>query len=187
MLPPVDCFNPNVISVSSHRPEFEKKPSPEFKPFNSDAVLSCEASGIPTPTITWTKNGVVIPGYEDSKSLHIEAVNEDSSGTYACNASNQYGYVYKMVPVSILEQEPSLVEEPGKRKAAIGQTELKLRCSARGYPTPEYKWTFDKDSIEGNDNYEVIDGDLVIRKVTSESAGGYKCTAKNDLGSVNSV
>ena len=114
-------------------------------------------------------------------------MDETTDGTYACNASNQFGYVYKMVQTTILRQAPIVVEEPGERKAAVGQTLLKLRCSAKGYPKPKYEWTFDKESIEDNPNYEVVDGDLVIRKVMNESAGGYKCTARNEMGSVPSV
>ena len=163
------------------------KPSPQLRPYKSVTDLTCDASGTPTPKISWTYNGQPIIGLEDSKILHIDIVDEEHVGTYACNASNEYGYVYKMVLTTILEQAPIMVEEPGERKAAIGQTLLKLRCSARGYPKPEYEWTSDKGLIENNDNYEVIDGDLVIKKVMNESADGYKCTAKNELGSVESV
>ena len=163
------------------------KPSPQLKPYKTVADLTCDASGTPPPKISWTYNGQPIIGLEDSKILHIDIVDEEHVDTYACNASNEYGYVYKMVLTTILEQAPIMVEEPGERKAAIGQTLLKLRCSARGYPKPEYEWTSDKGLIENNDNYEVIDGDLVIKKVMNESADGYKCTAKNELGSVESV
>ena len=149
--------------------------------------MTCEASGVPTPTITWTHNANPLPLFDGSTTLHIDKVDEGTIGTYACNASNEFGYVYKMVQTTILRQEPTIVEEPGERKAAVGQTSLKLRCSAKGYPKPEYEWTFDKESIEDNPNYKVVDGDLVIKKVMNESAGGYKCTARNELGSVESV
>ena len=162
-------------------------PAHQFKPYNSEADLTCDASGTPTPKISWTYNGRPIIGLEDSKILNIEIVDEKHVGTYACNASNEFGYVYKMVQTTILRQAPIVVEEPGERKAAIGQTLLKLRCSAKGYPKPEYEWTSDKELIENNDNYEVIDGDLVIKKVMKESADSYKCMARNELGSVESV
>ena len=163
------------------------RPSAQLKPYNSDAYLTCDASGTPTPKISWTHNAQPVIGKEDSKIFHIEFVDEKDVGTYACNASNEFGYVYKMVLVTILPQAPIMVKEPGERKAVIGQTLLKLQCSARGYPKPEYEWTSDKGLIDNNDNYQVIDGDLVIKKVMNESADGYKCTAKNELGSVESV
>ena len=163
------------------------KPSRQLIPYNDEAHLTCDASGTPPPKISWTHNGQAIIGQEDSKILDIDIVDEEHVGTYACNASNDFGYVYKMVQTTILRQAPIVVEEPGERRAAIGQTLLKLRCSAKGYPKPEYEWTSDKGLIKNNDNYEVIDGDLVIKKVMNESADGYKCTAKNELGSVESV
>ena len=94
-----------------------------------------------------------------------------------------------MVQMTILRQAPIVVKEPGERKAIIGQTLVKLPCSAMGYPKPQYEWTFNSETIEieKNLNYEVVDGDLVIKNVTNESAGGYKCTARNQEGSVERV
>jgi hypothetical protein len=79
--------------------------------------------------------------------LTIPWVNGDSIGTYACNASNSGGYVYKSVYLNIISQKPALIEEMGNRTAAVGQVKLKLRCKAKAFPKPEYSWMFQVRSI----------------------------------------
>ena len=104
--------------------------------------LLCKANGSPAPEISWTYNGEVLSEYDGKEALVIDEVNRETMGTYACNASNVAGYVYKVVPVNILVQRPFFLEKMGKRTAAVGMSGLKLRCSAKGYPEPEYSWTF---------------------------------------------
>ncbi len=48
----------------------------------------------------------------NKENLEFDAVGKGDVGTYSCNASNVAGYVYKVVYVSILTQEPYFVEGP---------------------------------------------------------------------------
>ncbi len=41
--------------------------------------------------------------------------------------------------------------------------------------------------MAGNPNYELDDGDLVVKRVRNESAGEYECTASNKEGSSSAV
>ena len=45
--------------------------------------LTCKASGQPTPTITWTKDGK-----ELGKTLNIQKSNRNDAGKYVCKADN---------------------------------------------------------------------------------------------------
>lgn len=55
-------------------------------------VLECVASGIPTPQVTWAKDGRDLRYLNNThfllSNLLIDAVGEDDSGTYACQADN---------------------------------------------------------------------------------------------------
>lgn len=55
-------------------------------------VLECVASGIPTPQVTWAKDGRDLRHVNSTRfllsNLLIDAVGEDDSGTYACRADN---------------------------------------------------------------------------------------------------
>ena len=59
------------------------------------AVLTCEASGDPKPSVTWTKNGnTSIPRAQfkkDGRILVIQNVLPCDSGVYECKASNKFG------------------------------------------------------------------------------------------------
>lgn len=55
-------------------------------------VLECVASGIPTPQVTWVKDGQELRSHNNTRfllsNLLIDAVSEGDSGTYVCRADN---------------------------------------------------------------------------------------------------
>ena len=65
-----------------------------------NVTLSCNASGIPVPTITWTRNGSVlissVPRISlgaESRELTITNISRADSGEYRCVANNSEGNV----------------------------------------------------------------------------------------------
>ena len=69
--------------------------------------------------------------FTDKETLTIPNITPDHIGTYACNASNLYGYEYKVVYLNILTQEPIFTEKPRNRTVSIGQ-EVIMRCAVKG-------------------------------------------------------
>ena len=58
----------------------------------SNVILSCNASGNPLPTISWTKSGLLITSSDEpQKNLNITNVNRTDSGEYRCVANNSEG------------------------------------------------------------------------------------------------
>jgi len=55
-----------------------------------DLSLYCNAAGIPTPTVTWTKVGDNYP-VKSSSWLNFTNVNKDKAGNYTCNGNNTCG------------------------------------------------------------------------------------------------
>ena len=51
-------------------------------------AVSCDASGFPKPSLTWTKNGQVV---SKLKQLNIQSSNRSDAGMYVCTASNGVG------------------------------------------------------------------------------------------------
>ena len=65
-----------------------------------NVTLSCNASGNPVPTITWTRNGSVLTSSvprisfgAESRELTITTINKADSGEYRCVANNSEGNV----------------------------------------------------------------------------------------------
>ena len=55
-------------------------------------TLTCNASGDPTPNITWTKEGRTAAQFNVSgHKLDLVNVNVDDVGSYKCTADNGYG------------------------------------------------------------------------------------------------
>lgn len=51
-------------------------------------VVSCDASGFPEPSFTWTKDGQVV---SQAKRLNIQRSSRSNAGMYVCTASNGVG------------------------------------------------------------------------------------------------
>ena len=66
--------------------------------------LTCEATGVPAPVVTWYKDGtiytgnghrsgqLIIPG-EYYYKIHFTGVDISDKGKYMCNVSNAYGWL----------------------------------------------------------------------------------------------
>ena len=82
-------------SFSPVIPEFSVKPGNEIAIFNSNAIFTCNASGVPVPVITWSFNGGDLPNslatYGTLTVFRVQ--NSDSfEGNYTCIASNRAGF-----------------------------------------------------------------------------------------------
>ena len=63
---------------------------------NTNITIQCPASGVPTPTVTWTKDGDQVPGdgryaVQDDDSLLISEAVEEDSARYTCIADSVIG------------------------------------------------------------------------------------------------
>ena len=63
---------------------------------NTSITIQCPTSGVPTPTVTWTKDGVQIPNdgrytIQDDGSLLVNEAGEGDSARYTCTTANVAG------------------------------------------------------------------------------------------------
>ena len=84
-----------MLSTLSDKPVI--KNLPERTIFNAGdlAILTCEASGDPQPSLTWSKDGDASMSRaqfkDDGRILVIQSVLRSDSGVYECKASNELG------------------------------------------------------------------------------------------------
>ena len=130
-----------------------------------------------------------------TNALTINSVKEDMVGTYACNATNLAGYVYKSVPLNILKQAPIILEKPMNKNVSIGMKAI-IRCSVTGYPQPSASWKYNgvdvltinagKVVAELKNKYQIMpDGGLTIDNIKKEDGGNYTCSASNSEGKIS--
>ena len=63
---------------------------------NTSITIQCPTSGVPTPTVTWTKDGQEIPSgdrytVQDDGSLLISEADEEDNAQYTCTADSVAG------------------------------------------------------------------------------------------------
>ena len=67
-------------------------------------VLRCNASGVPTPSITWERVGSDLPSdaLDRNGNLTIPSVGARDAGTYACKAANSEGVDVANVQLEVI-------------------------------------------------------------------------------------
>ncbi|KAF4078298.1 hypothetical protein AMELA_G00197800 [Ameiurus melas] len=79
--------------------------------------------------------------------------------------------------------------EPSDLMVPVGlpEEEATLTCDAKGFPSPQYRWTMNGTLIDLRSDYRrrLSGGNLVIRNLDlAEDTGIYQCTAFNSLGAI---
>ncbi|XP_020958298.1 hemicentin-1 isoform X2 [Sus scrofa] len=158
---------------------------------NSQAVLPCVADGIPTPSINWKKDNVLLANLlgkytvEPYGELILENVVPEDSGTYTCIANNAAGEDTHTITLTV-HVLPTFTELPGDVSLNKGE-QLRLNCKATGIPLPKLTWTFNNNIIPAH--FDRLNGhsELVIERMSKEDSGTYVCTAENSVGFVKAI
>ncbi|KAL7827239.1 hypothetical protein SRHO_G00329570 [Serrasalmus rhombeus] len=155
----------------------------------SVVTLSCEAHGVPPPTLTWLKDGRPLlfnhNQLPDGQETHFQlpAVSRSDSGLYSCLASNPAGSTTKAFNLTVLEP-PRLVGQLGtEQKLVAVDGVLELECIAEGIPPPTLSWLKDGRPLEDSTAVVERNGQLLkINKAQVEDAGVYTCLASSPAG-----
>jgi hypothetical protein len=81
-----------TVSSATSRPVFTVQPKSQLTPVGSTVTFTAAASGSPTPTYQWKKNGGNIAGATRA-SYTISRVSASDAGTYTVVVSNSVGSV----------------------------------------------------------------------------------------------
>ncbi|KAM4533145.1 protein turtle homolog B [Fundulus diaphanus] len=182
----VQSSNWTLLSVTAP-PAFTKAPPPAVQALvGSRLTLECVANGNPTPTITWLKDGSVIPStnYQGGV-LSLAAVTTQSAGLYACHASNSEGNVSRVTKVKI-KGPPVIIVPPENTTLNMSQNAL-LQCQAvADPPNMTYVWQKGSENVHHIESLKSrvriqVDGTLHISRLVPEDSGNYTCVPTNGL------
>ena len=167
---------------------------------NRSAEFRCTVTGVPKPTITWSK-GVreLFDGGKftllrdgDTYILRIDNVYGEDADEYCCKASNKAGTRSSRAEL-LIKTAPKLHVPPRFREAACFERgeNIQLKIPFTGYPKPKIRWTKDGEEIEKGDHFDLIVQErhaiLVIRNTSKEDNGPYQIRAENELGSDSAI
>ncbi|XP_077401590.1 neuronal cell adhesion molecule a isoform X11 [Vanacampus margaritifer] len=150
--------------------------------------LECIAEGLPTPEMSWQKDGGELPTSRVSflnykKTLKVLDVSEADAGDYACTATNRLGTAHHAIKVTV-KAAPFWISAPRNLILAPNETGI-LNCRVSGDPKPDISWFVNGVSIENapEDPTRKVDADTVIlTRVQSGSSAVYQCNASNEFG-----
>ncbi|XP_078804657.1 neuronal cell adhesion molecule isoform X34 [Oryzias latipes] len=189
---------PITVKVLNQAPADERMPSfliPKDR-HSSKVVLrghkldmECIAEGRPTPEISWTKDGSVLPAGRTSflqfnKTLQIDDVSDSEEGVYRCTATNKFGSVHHTFHVTVKAAPYWISGPPSNLVLSPGENGM-LTCRASGKPKPLIRWTKNVMPIETgleDDTMKVEDDMIIFRDVKTSNSAVYQCNVSNEFG-----
>ncbi|VDK43484.1 unnamed protein product [Anisakis simplex] len=200
------CIFPNHLDldrkfdvVVEAAPYWPNGPPPNTQTSEGETVkFDCSASGKPTPSVTFYKNGVemnnkqkdsdrwVIDGsiltlYDVKKGLHGNGDN----AVYQCKAENKHGYVWANFYLNLLAFKPQLVNDSGVVETVIG-SKVTLFCRFFASPIADITW---ESSVLAGVAHNIVpadaqgEGKLIINSAGRDAEGEYRCIGKNKYDS----
>uniref|UniRef100_H2ZZ57 Heparan sulfate proteoglycan 2 n=1 Tax=Latimeria chalumnae TaxID=7897 RepID=H2ZZ57_LATCH len=176
-LSPVCGLAPPAVKVS---------PQVEVKGPRGTVEFTCSVSGEPQPTIQWVKDGSDLPPNHKVKDgvLRIENLARSNEGVYTCMASNIFGQAEDSAKLTIKALPRVMINVRTSIQTVLVGNSVEFECLAIGDPKPRVSWSRVGGTM--SPDIKIQGGMLKIERVRESDAGQYRCTATNDVGTVQS-
>ncbi|XP_038577847.1 basement membrane-specific heparan sulfate proteoglycan core protein isoform X10 [Micropterus salmoides] len=180
--------NSEVVAKVTVRSPLAVRVSPqvEVKAQGSAVEFTCSAAGGIETKIEWLKEGGALPPNHHIKDgvLRIENLEQSNEGVYICRASSVYGQAQDTARLTIQALPKVMINVRTSVQTVMIGNSVEFECQAVGDPEPTIKWSKVGGSLPAH--IMVKGGMLRIDQVTEADAGQYRCTATNNVGSVQS-
>ncbi|XP_051914453.1 basement membrane-specific heparan sulfate proteoglycan core protein isoform X3 [Hippocampus zosterae] len=161
-------------------------PQVEVKAQGSAVEFTCSAAGGVETKIEWLKEGGGLPLNHHVKDgvLRIENIEQSNEGVYICRASSIYGQAQDAARLTVQALPKVMINVRTSVQTVMIGNSVEFECQAVGDPEPTVEWSKVGGALPTH--IAVMGGMLKIERVTEADAGQYRCTATNDVGSVQS-
>ncbi|KAJ3585960.1 hypothetical protein NHX12_012366, partial [Muraenolepis orangiensis] len=152
----------------------------------SEAVAKVTVRWGAETLIEWLREGLGLPPNHHIKDgvLRIENLVQSDEGIYICRAISGYGQAQDSAKLTIQALPKVMINVRTSIQTVMVGNGVEFECQAIGDPQPTVRWSKVGGTLP--DHVAVKDGILRIRQVMEADAGEYRCTATNDVGSVQS-
>ncbi|XP_028825658.1 neural cell adhesion molecule 1b isoform X8 [Denticeps clupeoides] len=109
-------------------------------------MLACDPDGYPEPTVTWTRNSMLLEAGEkysfndDGSEMIVRDVTKLDEGDYTCIAKNKAGEHEEELSLRVF-MKPNITYMENKTTTEMTE-QITLLCDASGDPTPSITWSF---------------------------------------------
>ncbi|XP_037653920.1 hemicentin-2 [Choloepus didactylus] len=175
-----------VVIVTDPPPQLAPAPNVTVSP-GETAILTCRVLAEAPYNLTWIRDWRVLPASAGrvsqlaDLSLEVSVVVPSDGGRYQCMASNANGVTRASIWL-LVREAPQVSIHTRSQRFSQG-TEVRISCSASGYPTPHISWSREGHALQEDSRIRVdARGTLIIQGVAPEDAGNYSCQAANEVG-----
>ncbi|XP_062977772.1 contactin-6-like [Elgaria multicarinata webbii] len=169
-------------------PEWNKSIENTHLSIYDTLVWECKATGKPTPSYSWFKNGQPLTSEEriqiENGTLTITMLNISDSGLYQCVAENKYESIYSNAELRVIASAPNFSKHPMKKMSVVHVGgEVIIGCKPEASPKAVISWKKRSETLRPSKRIFILeDGSLKIYNVTKSDAGVYTCIAMNQFG-----
>ncbi|CAB1332567.1 unnamed protein product [Coregonus sp. 'balchen'] len=180
-------------------------------PASKTVKFRCQATGNPTPTLRWYRNGKEfrrdqrIGGFklrDHMWTIIMESVVPSDKGNYTCLVENKHGSLTHTYQLDVVERSPHrpILQAglPANRTAVVG-SDVEFVCRVFSDPQPHIQW-LKRITINGSRvgpdglpyvrvlktaGFNTTDREMevfTLRNVSVEDEGEYTCLAGNSIG-----
>ncbi|XP_067042741.1 contactin-2-like isoform X2 [Acropora muricata] len=153
--------------------------------------LTCKATGVPLPVVTWFKDGILMPkekltGEKADSQITFPAVTSTDQGNYSCEARNAVGWERSSGTSLFLAQRPSITFHPKNIRVYMEEKLFiaSFTCKATGNPEPVITWL--KNNSTKANGTSILAGSISTLILAlhggEKTLGNYSCVAKNLAG-----
>ncbi|NXS64175.1 MXRA5 protein, partial [Brachypteracias leptosomus] len=188
-----------VLTVVAHQPKILLSRYRDVTVYFGETIaMECQASGTPSPHISWifpdrkilqtvttTENRIML---HENRTLSIKQATFSDRGVYKCVASNAAGADSIAVRLHIAALPPIIQQDKQENISLALGSSINIHCTAKAAPSPSIRWVvFDGTQIRPsqfvNGNLFVFpNGTLYIRNISPKDSGTYECIAANMVG-----
>ncbi|KAM6982185.1 neural cell adhesion molecule L1.1-like [Tautogolabrus adspersus] len=150
--------------------------------------LDCQAEGIPTPTITWSINGLSIEEVDKDPRrsvsggvLILRDVVYADTAVYQCEATNKHGSILLNTYLYVVELAPQILSSDGVVYRVTEGGDVMMHCEFFGSPPPQVTWE-DDDGIPLLSHARfspLTNGTIKLSNAAYEDSRSYTCSVKH--------
>ena len=161
---------------------------------SDDFELSCGATGLPPPLITWERNGrpliderVHFDQVAGQSKVMVTRAELEDSGSWTCVATNTAGSDRVAYEVEIIQPPVASLKDNTNVTTQIDNS-FSLHCEVEARPVAQITWFHNGQEINQNDQRLALSRNKELLTVTGandDDGGEWKCIAENHAGSIS--